>query len=373
WTPAPVLPDDLAPAAGEVELVADIWSADARAARQHALLTLAVARLARRRRRERLASPTGRGGPGVDTRATRAPALADVDEAFTAELALIRCCTEGEAGQLAGESVLLCGRLAATWAELYAGRITVAKARALVDLLGAAAADVAGRIERLVLPQAEHRDVAWLRRTVRRHLVRLDSQALEQRREQAKQARDVFRRPTGDGTSELVITQTTGKAAAMAQTLDAYARLLRRDGDPRPIGVLRAEVAFDLITRPWDTSRAPVTAVLTIHAGLDALRPPAPGPDGAPRPQPAGEVDGTPVTAAECRALLAELDLLGIDAAPAGGRVQVAVGDPATGRLHAVATRHELRTAAGRRRTRRRRPAPADPPPGTADTGTGTG
>ena len=111
--------------------------------------------------------------------------------------------------------------------------------------------------------------------------------------------------------------------------------------------MLRTEVAFDLITRPWDTRRPPVTANLTIHAPLDALRPPVDGRS----PQPPAEIDGEVVTAAECRALLTELDMLGVRQAPAGGCVRVAVGDPATGR--ADRRRHPPRT-----RPRRRHPPP---------------
>jgi len=50
-----------------------------------------------------------------------------------------------------------------------------------------------------------------------------------------------------------------------------------------------------------------------------------------------------------------QLDILGVRAAPAGGCVQVAIGDPITGRLVAVATRNELRRGSGSRRRRRTR------------------
>jgi hypothetical protein len=150
--------------------------------------------------------------------------------------------------------------------------------------------------------------------------------------------------------SQLVIDLPTPDAAAAADAIDPYAQLLRADGDDRPIGMLRAEVARDLILRPWDTSRPPVTARLTIHAPLPSLRP---APDGASQ-EPA-EVNGEYVTAAQCRELLHQLDLLGIGAAPPGGCVQIAIGDPATGRLLAVATRRQLRRAAHGPRRRRKR------------------
>jgi hypothetical protein len=73
-------------------------------------------------------------------------------------------------------------------------------------------------------------------------------------------------------------------------------------------------------------------------------------------------VNGEIVTAAQCRELLEQMDMLGVRSAPAGGCVQVAIGDPVTGRLITVATRSELRRGAGAHRRRRRRtgrqPAP---------------
>jgi hypothetical protein len=113
------------------------------------------------------------------------------------------------------------------------------------------------------------------------------------------------------------------------------------------MGVLRSAVARDLILRPWE-SRPPVTAQLTVHASTDTL-----APDGR---DPA-EVNGEVVSAAQCRELLEQLDMLGVRGAPVGGSVQVAVSDSSTGRLVAVATRRQLRRGAfGSRRRRRGRP-----------------
>src|SRR3712207_192968 len=104
----------------------------------------------------------------------------------------------------------------------------------------------------------------------------------------------------------------------------------RSGGDTRPIGVIRSDIAADMLLRPWDASRPPATAVLTIHAPLAALDPTG--------DQPPAEVSGDVVSAAQCRELLERLDMLGVRAAPAGGGVQVAVHDPTTGRLLAVGT-----------------------------------
>ena len=148
--------------------------------------------------------------------------------------------------------------------------------------------------------------------------------------------------------SQLIVDLSVGGAAACVDAISQYADLLRADGDKRPIGVIRAAVAQDLILRPWDTTRPSVTAQLVIHAPLPALSPAG--------PQPSAEIAGEVVTAAQCRELLEQLDMLGVRAAPAGGCVQVAVGDPVSGRLVAVATRNELRRGAfGTRRRAKRR------------------
>ncbi|MGY1671766.1 HNH endonuclease [Geodermatophilus sp. SYSU D00710] len=123
-------------------------------------------------------------------------------------------------------------------------------------------------------------------------------------------------------------------AAACHALVDSLARMLKADGDPRPIGELRCAVVADLIQRPWQTGPA-VTAQLTIIAGLAAL---------AGDREEAGEVNGLPITAAHLRELLRELDALGVRA-PEGGSVTVALPD-ADGTLRATGTLDRLRRLA---------------------------
>ncbi|MGY1915905.1 DUF222 domain-containing protein [Blastococcus sp. SYSU DS0973] len=377
--PIPELPDAVAPGLTDLELVADIWAADAREARHAAERAQAIAALARRRSIERDRDFGPLGGPGLDSRLRRSPVLTQVSETFVSELALIRGCTEAEAESLAVESILLTTLLVGTWSALYAGEIDVRKMRALVDLLGTAKPAVVAEVERRVLPHAGRLTVPQLRHRVRRALARLDAEALDRRREEAARRADVSTRPTGDGMSQLLIDLPIHQAAACADAVDQYAQMLRADGDRRPIGVIRASVAADLILRPWDTSRPAVTAQLVVHAPLRSFH--EPDPTGATF-QPGAEVAGEVVTAAQCRKLLRELELLGVGASPAGGSVQVAIGDPVEGRLLAVVTRNELRRAAGnpRRRTLRRgsvrtrsRATTSDDPGGGTTPGRGRG
>ncbi|RBY79245.1 HNH endonuclease [Blastococcus sp. TF02-09] len=340
--PMPFVPSELGSAYDtDLELVADIWSSDAHMAREYARQAAAVAELARRRTVEWDADFGSRGAPGVDSRAMRPPALADVSDDFVSELAVIRHCSEDEASRLAAESVLLTTTLAPTWSELFAGRLTIRKARILLDLLGDASDAVAAAVQARVLPGAEDCPPSRLGDRVRYHLYRVDAAAKERRRREAERRADVHVERTADGLGRLVIEGPLPVVHAARDAVAQYARWLRAEGDDRPMGVLRSTTALDLLLRPWDTSRPAVTAHLTIHAALPALR--ADAPSGA---APA-EVDGQLVSAMQCRELLASLDLLGLGTPPAGGSVSIAIDDPASGETVAVATRTELRRAAG--------------------------
>src|SRR5215212_1950934 len=198
-TPVLVLPDDLAPELSELELVADIWAADARESRHVAERAVSIARFGRRRRRERLREFGPRGGPGLDSHYRQPAFLADFSETLVPELALLRNCAEYEAERLLVESLILCTSLTGTWSALYDGRIDVPKMRALVDLLGSAKPEAIAAIEALVLPVAGRLTVPQLRERVRRALARLDADALEARRRERERHADVSHQPTGDG------------------------------------------------------------------------------------------------------------------------------------------------------------------------------
>jgi hypothetical protein len=130
-------------------------------------------------------------------------------------------------------------------------------------------------------------------------------------------------------------------AAAIRDTLDGYAHLARDTGDRRPLGQLRVGILTDLVLRPWDTSRPPVTASLTVFAPLPALRPTVTvGAQAAPT----AELNGEPITAGALRALLEDLDAVcpGGLQTPTGGSLHLALTEPATGRLRAVLNRRQL-------------------------------
>src|SRR3954454_17942196 len=223
------------------ELVTLLGAADAIEARNHAKRLLWIARLARRRRRTRdLGTADGRGGPGVDARATADAVLADVAEDFVAELALTRGCSEFEATALLREAILATTVLAPAWRALDAGRIGPRHLRVLVDLLGDAPADVAAQVQARVLPRADRTPAHVFRDRIRYHLYRVDAEAKERRRGEALRKLGVFTRRVDEGVSELVIQGPTPAVHAAASAIEQYAQFRRADGDTRPIGALRA-------------------------------------------------------------------------------------------------------------------------------------
>ncbi|MGY1779897.1 HNH endonuclease, partial [Geodermatophilus sp. SYSU D01036] len=138
-----------------------------------------------------------------------------------------------------------------------------------------------------------------------------------------------------DGMATLAADLPADVAAAGYALVDALARMLKADGDPRPLGQLRTLVYADLLHRPWETGHPPVTAHLQVIATLSAL---------TGRSPEAGAVNGLPITAAHLRELLAQLDALGLRV-PEGGSVTLALVDD-DGTLRATTTLDQLRRLA---------------------------
>ncbi|MGY1702205.1 DUF222 domain-containing protein [Geodermatophilus sp. SYSU D00766] len=263
--------------------------------------------------------------------------LPGVSEFFTAELAVVLNCGRGTANHLVTRAWTYRERLPATWAALAAGELDEARARALVDVLQHTAPALARRIEAAVLPEAAGLTVGKVKKRALELLLEADSDAVDQQRKTAERRSDVRVYPSAsDGMSTLAADLPADVAAACHATVDALARMLKADGDPRPIGQLRTAVFADLLQRPWQAGMA-VTAHLQIIATLASL---------AGRSTQAGEVNGLPITAAHLRELLHQLDALGVQA-PDGGTVTVALTDE-DGTLRATATLNRLRRLARR-------------------------
>jgi len=304
----------------------------------------------------RLAEPTpdaddpAPGTPGAGTRSWQSDAeLPGVSEFFVPELAHVLNCGRMTANHLAVRAWLWRESLPATLAALAAGELDEARGRALADVLAHADPAVARQVEALLLPDAVHLTIGRPRALALALLLERDAAAVDQRRRQAERAADVRAYPAPrEGMAAFAAELPAPVSAACWDAVDRYAAMLEADGDPRPIGELRAAVVADLILRPWDDSRPAVTARLQITATLAAL---------AGRSTTAAEVSGLPITAGHLRALL---DALGLRA-PEGGSLAFGLTDP-DGRLRATVDADQLRRLV-------RRGCPRHPGTGTATDG----
>lgn len=272
------------------------------------------------------------GEPGHS--ASSSSPVPGASEFFVEELAVVCNTSSVAADRLAGDSWILVERLPCVWAAMADETLDRPRGQVFVDVLGPTADGVAEQVAPRVLPSAPGLSLRRLRAALTREVLAVDADASEVRRAEAERAAQVRLYPTGDGMAEFSTELPAPLAAACWSTVDQLAQMAKADGDPRPIGQLRAGVVADLILRPWDTTRPPVTAHLTVVSPLASLGPGA---------GPPGEVAGQPITAAHVRELLVQLDALcpGGLQAPAGGSLEVAVTD-GSGALLATAGRGEL-------------------------------
>jgi len=289
----------------------------------------------------RHADPTGEdsaactdGGDDADV----VPEILEVSEWLPHELQMAHPYSWTAVQDLVQTSLVLTGRLSATLALLRAGRIDYIRARILADLLGTCSEPVAHTVEALVLPTAPGLTPGGLAGAVRRALARVDAQALRRRHARARRVADVGYYPTQDGMARFYADLPLPVATACTDAVAGYAKTQQADGDDRPIGQIRTEVLTDLILRPWDTSRHPVTAEVTIHLTI-----PSTG-ENLDDDAAAADLDGQIITAAQCAELLTQLG---------SSRLFLALHDK-DGDLQAVASPAQLRRAA-RRRGRRGR------------------
>jgi hypothetical protein len=245
------------------------------------------------------------------------PEFRGVSEFFPDEVAHAINLGRGTAAFRARRAYTWRENLPATFEALRRGEIDERRAGVLADTLQHTTPDLARAVEAALLPEADDLALARLRARALEVLAELDPTAIEQRHEQAERAADVRVGSTGDGMATLAGDMTADEAAACYDVIDQLATMAKADGDPRPIGQIRASIHSMLILRPADHGLPGVTVNLTVTAALDGLE---------GRSARGGEVNGWAITASHLRDLLRRLGALGL-ATPEGGPLTVAVTD----------------------------------------------
>ncbi|MFQ1000423.1 DUF222 domain-containing protein [Modestobacter sp. SSW1-42] len=277
-------------------------------------------------------------GPGARRPGWTPEGEPEVSEFFLAELSLILNLGRGTAAHRLRRAMTWRHKLPATLAALKRGDIDERRADALADVLAHTSAEITGQVEDALLPDAENMSVYRLRDRATAVMLQLDEAAAEARRKDAERTADVHVYPSGvDGRSTLAADLPTDEAVECHDLIDQLARMLKSDGDERPIGALRAHVLSTLIRRPADNGLPLIAADLRITASLGSLT-------GATGEH--GEVNGLPITSAHLLELLARVGALGLTA-PDGGSLTYAITGP-DGRLLATATPAELTRLARR-------------------------
>mgnify|MGYP000459840340 CR=1 FL=1 len=273
------------------------------------------------------------GTPGARSRTWRTTdsEFAGVSEFFPDEVAHAINLGRGTAAFRARRAHIWRDGLPATFAALHRGAIDERRAGVLADALQHTTCELARAVEARVLPGAGDLSLAALRAQALAVLAELDATAIDRRHEEAKKAADVRAYATGDGMATLAGDMTADEAAACYDLIDQLATMAKADGDPRPIGQVRASIHSMLILRPADSGLPGVRVNLAVTAALEGL-------EGISTR--GGEVNGFPITAAHLRALLRRVGALGL-VTPEGGTTTFALTDE-RGRLLATVTPAEL-------------------------------
>jgi hypothetical protein len=146
-----------------------------------------------------------------------------------------------------GTAYSLADRLPGTLLALETGTIDYRRAAAMAEATDPLTAEQTRRVEDDVLARGDRCTHAAFRQAVRRAVNKADPDGADERRRRAKEDRRVEIRPLDDGMAELRLTLPAELAEAIYDRLTRLARRAAREGDPRTLGQLRADVAAALL------------------------------------------------------------------------------------------------------------------------------
>lgn len=131
--------------------------------------------------------------------------------------------------------------LPATRALYAQGLITRKHVAKITSGTGHLSREECAQVEELALKDAEHRSVHEFARRVRRAVAKVNPRKDRDRAKAAAESSDVSFEPGEDGQGFLTSSMPVIDALITKSPYDHYALAAKKAGDPRPIGVLRAE------------------------------------------------------------------------------------------------------------------------------------
>lgn len=155
-------------------------------------------------------------------------------------------------GEAAAKQVHLAERLTTdlvgTREALEAGRLDLPRVRAICEISDGLSEGLAERLEAAVLERAPFQTTAQLRRRAKRIVNRLAPKEVEERKKAAIAERRLELWETPCGTADLALMDLAPEDAhAIFNKITAAARGLKDDGDDRPLSLIRADLATELL------------------------------------------------------------------------------------------------------------------------------
>ena len=169
-------------------------------------------------------------------------------ESVTEEVAAALAVTGNTAATPVHLAEQLTGPLSRTRDALEVGRIDLAKARVICDVTDALPERAARRVEAAALEKASEQTTGQLRRRIKRIAQRLAPEAIEERRREAVRQRRLELWDNPSGTADLALCDLAAEDAhGIYNKITAAAHGLKTDGDSRPLHLIRADLAAQLL------------------------------------------------------------------------------------------------------------------------------
>ncbi|ONI84239.1 hypothetical protein ALI144C_16385 [Actinosynnema sp. ALI-1.44] len=180
----------------------------------------------------------------------------DLGDGAAEEVAMELSVSPNTAAAHLSQAKSLVARLPATVNALEAGEIDYTRTKALHDYTTELNADQAAEVEKRVLEGGKRDNLTRFKHALRRTVIRVDPRGAEQRRQRAREHRDVTKWDKPDGTATLGITLDPHEAHMAYHQITTLAA--QRTTPGRSLAQRRADVFMDMVLGK-EMNRPPVT------------------------------------------------------------------------------------------------------------------